>query len=374
MKKFRVLGAVAALAYATTLAACGSDDAEGSDSGTITIGWIGQMSGSQAIFGEQSSNAIELALEDLKEAGAPDIEVIFEDNEVDPAKSVTIFQSMMAKDPVAVISGGSSVVLALAPLAEQNGLVLANTAAQSPELVSDKYPAVYNFIPTGKAEAEALAERIYEDEGIEKVAMEFVDADYGIDTSEAFANKFEDLGGEIVASERHELEATDMRTQLRKIKDSGAEAMVVVASEGEVGHVAAQADEIGIGMPVFGFTYALSPTNYNLAGTTMTGWRGIRVNFDPTSESGKPFADRYREAYGEEPIIYAAIAYQTMMILGDCLTDVGNDRDGLKECVADVENYEGVMGNTTMGDDREVEIPLQFWEIVAPGDTVQDWS
>ena len=379
MKRTRALPAVAVVAT-LALAACG-DSADGGSDGDgdapdeYVVGWINPLSGASAAFGEISQCGVQLALDDIEADGWVDgtpIRVEFEDNELEPSASITAFERLMAEEPVTVMTAGSSVVLALAPLAEQNEMMLANVGAQSPALIQPEYPNVYNFIPTSAAEAARLAERLYEDLDITKVATLFVDNDYGIDTSEAFTTAFEELGGEVVAAERHELGATDMRNQLIQIRGSDAEGVVIASNVGEVGHAVSQIDELGLDAPVFGFTYALSPDNFEIAGDAMNDMRGVAVSFLGQGEKGEDFAARFEEECGTAPNATAAVSYDATRMIAEGLAEVGNDKQALMEYIAGVEGYEGVLGSTTMTENRESEFPLNEYEI--SGGEVGSWG
>lgn len=370
----RMLVALAA-AGSMLLAACGGDangDEGGSaggggDSEEYVVVWINPLSGASAAFGEASRGGVELALEDIKEAGGingSELEVLFEDNELQPEASITAYQRTAGRDPVTVMTAGSSVVLALAPLADQDEIMLANIGAQSPALISPDLPLVYNFIPTSAAEASRLAERLMDDEGITKVATLSVDNDYGKDTYEAFKDAFEGAGGTISANEIHTLGASDMRTQLTKIRASDAEAVVFISNVAEVGHGVAQAEELGIDVPRYGFTYALSPDNFEIAGDAMNGMKGIAVSFVNESETALDFAERYEEAYGTWPNVTAAVSYDGTMIIAEGLREVGNDRQALIDYIAGVEGHEGVLGTTNMTPERQSDFPLNEFEIV----------
>lgn len=368
----RMLVALAA-AGSLLLAACGGDSngdggsAGGGDSEEYVVVWINPLSGASAAFGEASRGGVELALEDIEEAGGingSELEVLFEDNELQPEASITAYQRTAGRNPVTVMTAGSSVVLALAPLADQDEIMLANIGAQSPELISPDLPLVYNFIPTSAAEASRLAERLLDEEGITKVATLSVDNDYGKDTFEAFKDAFESAGGTISASEIHTLGGSDMRTQLTKIRASDAEAVVFISNVGEVGHSVAQAEELGIDLPRYGFTYALSPDNFEIAGDAMNGMKGIAVSFVNESETALSFAERFEEAYGTWPNVTAAVSYDGTMIIAEGLREVGNDRQALIDYIAGVEGHEGVLGTTNMTPERQSDFPLNEFEIV----------
>lgn len=178
--------AVAAVGSMLLLTACGSDPGTteagsgGNASEEPVIVWINPLSGTTAAFGEASRGGVQLALKDINESGGidgADLQVVFEDNEHDPQTSITAYQRTIGQDPVAIMTAGTSVVLALAPLAEKDGVMVANIGGQSPVLISPELQQVYNFIPTSAAEASRLATRLAEDEGITNVGVLAVDND-----------------------------------------------------------------------------------------------------------------------------------------------------------------------------------------------------
>lgn len=369
----KLIGALAAAAaVAITLAGCSGDTDPGgtdapADADAYTILWINPLSGSGAAFGEASKGGVELALEDIEASGgingAP-LNVIFEDNELSADATITAYQRRISEEPLAVMLAGSSMVLALNPFAEQDEIMIANVGAQTPQLISPDYPFVYSFIPTSAAEAERLAERMTSDDGISRVAVLATDNDYGKDTAEAFEAAFTANGGTVAAHEIHAVGSTDMRAQLTKIKGGGAESLVIVSNVAEVGHAVAQAKELGLDVPLYGFTYALSPDNFEIAGDAMNGMKGVAVSFLSDNPIATEFADRFEESTGVWPNVTAAVSYDATMIIAEGLRKVGNDRAALIDYISQVSDHEGVLGTTSMTSERQVNFPLNEFVIV----------
>lgn len=353
---------------------------EAADSGGDTpdeyvLGWINPLSGTSAAFGELSRNATDMAMEEINASGGingADLRIIYEDNEFQLDPSITAFERLLQESPSAIMTAGSSVVLALSPLATNNDMILANIGAQSPTLSTDAHPDVYNFIPTSALEAQRLAERVHDDLGLSRIAVLFVDNDYGIDTSQSFVEAFESLGGEIVREERHDVGATDMRTQLIQVRGADPEGLLIVSNVGEVGYAAAQTRELGLDIPLFGLTFALSPDNLEIAGDAMDGMRGVAVTFQGADETGEEFGASYEEMYGSAPTAYAAVAYDAVRILADAMAEVGPNPADIGESILTVTDFPGVMGSTTISENREVQFPLTEWEI--EGGEIGSWE
>lgn len=332
------------------------------------IGWINPLSGNAATFGELSRNATEMALEKINDDGGINgvpVRVQYEDNELAPEPSITAAQKLAGEGVNLIITAGSSVVFALDPIAQQEDLLIANHAAQSPKLITDA-PRTYNFIPTSASEVERLAELAIDRLGVESVGVLHVDNDYGQDTTDAFVEAFEGLGGTITTREVHELGATDMRTQLIQIRGSEPDAVIFVSNVTEVGHGVAQAREVGIDSDLLGLTFALSPDNFAIAGEAMNGMHGVAITFRPDANpEAETFAQEYQSRYDGEPTIYAATAYDAIGILTDAIEATGCDtHEAVSEYLTSLEGYQGVLGDTSMGDDRTVDIPLFEYQIV----------
>ncbi|MDR2097641.1 MAG: ABC transporter substrate-binding protein, partial [Spirochaetaceae bacterium] len=79
-----------------------------SDSNTIKIGGIFPLSGNVAVYGVEARNGILLAIEEINAAGGVNgkkIELISEDDEGNPEKSVNAYNKLTAKDKVNIIIG-----------------------------------------------------------------------------------------------------------------------------------------------------------------------------------------------------------------------------------------------------------------------------
>jgi len=361
-------GLATALAVPAALAAADQPASTPAPAGDeVVIGWINPLSGSAATFGELSRDAIEIALEEINAdggvLGAP-LRVEYQDNEFRTDQSVTAAEQLADSGVRIIITAGSAVVFALDPVAERRDLLLANVGAQSPELVETA--STYSFIPMSSAEVTRLAELATERLGAESVAIVNVDNDYGEDSADAFQAAFEELGGEVVAREIHDVGATDMRTQLIKVREAQPDAVLIASNVAEVGHVARQARELGIEAELLGITFALSPDNFEIAGDAMNGMHGVAVTFrEDTSEQSAAFAEAYEAVAGTAPTVYAATSYDAVHILADAIEEVGSDDPAaVAEYLMALEDYPGVLGPTTFTEERAVDIPIFEWAIV----------
>ena len=78
------------------------------ESTSIKIGSIGPLSGAVAVYGTEAKDAAVLAVEEINAAGGINglqVELIAEDDEGDPAKTVSAFKKLTVQDKCKIILG-----------------------------------------------------------------------------------------------------------------------------------------------------------------------------------------------------------------------------------------------------------------------------
>src|SRR3954452_13803853 len=116
MRRYSVmLKRIAALAAAVSLAVPAMATAS-----NVKIGFINSITGPEAPIGENLSNGVTLALEDLKKQGI-DVELVKEDDTGKPEKSMAAFEKLATRDDVAGVVGPytSQTAAAVSKLAEK---------------------------------------------------------------------------------------------------------------------------------------------------------------------------------------------------------------------------------------------------------------
>jgi branched-chain amino acid transport system substrate-binding protein len=138
---------------------------------TITIGAILPLTGGYAQYGNYMRQGMELALEDAINSGkiiSNEIQLIFEDSQADPKKSVSAINKLIEINLVtACIPATSGVTLAIKPIANKNEVILVNATAISPQ-IEDSSDYVYSIIPDAAFEGKFLAEIGYSKLGKKK--------------------------------------------------------------------------------------------------------------------------------------------------------------------------------------------------------------
>ena len=125
-----LLGILAVLA-----AACGSDESDES----FKIGVMESLTGPGETYGTVSSQAKQLAVDEINAAGGINgrmIELIVQDSKCSAQDAITAYRKLTDVDGVKIILGTScsGAMLGAAPLAEADGVVLFSGLATNPDI------------------------------------------------------------------------------------------------------------------------------------------------------------------------------------------------------------------------------------------------
>jgi branched-chain amino acid transport system substrate-binding protein len=111
----------------------------------IKIGLIQPLSGPIAAAGSYITNAAKIAVERINAKGGVlgrPLELVIEDNKSDPAETRNAAEKLIVRDKVPIIIGawGSSMTLAMMPLAAQHGVPILVETSSSSKITDPKTP------------------------------------------------------------------------------------------------------------------------------------------------------------------------------------------------------------------------------------------
>ena len=240
-----------------SLAGCGGDKAA-SDSASSTeasadgevfkIGGIGPTTGAAAIYGQAVKNAMELAVNEINEAGGingAQVEMKFEDDEHDAEKSVNAYNTLKDWGMQALLGTVTSTpCIAVAAEATNDNMFLLTPSGSAVDCVAAENAFRVCFSDPGQGAASA--QYIGENKLASKVAVIYDSSDvYSSGIYEKFAAEAANQGFEIVSAEAFTADNNkDFSTQLQKAKDAGAELVFLPIYYTEAALILGQA-EIG---------------------------------------------------------------------------------------------------------------------------------
>ena len=233
---------VVSLALAGLLAftGCGEKSSE-----TIKIGAIGPLSGAVAVYGVEAKNGIELAVEEINAAGGINgkkVEIISEDDEGNPEKSVNAYKKIVTKDKAKIIVGSltSGCTQAIASLAQAQKVLLVAPAATA-TAITENGDYVYRACFIDPFQGTVGAKFSVDILGSKKAAVLYDSGnDYSAGLTENFVSTFAANGGTVVAKESYSTGDKDFNAQITKIKNAKPDVVYLPAYYGTVALIAKQ--------------------------------------------------------------------------------------------------------------------------------------
>lgn len=214
----KVLQATGAASVIPAVGLAGCSESEG----PIDIGAIFGVSGTVAELGPPCRDAVDVAVEEMNDAGGPlgrEIEVHHEDSESLPEAGVRAANRLVEQEDVPAMVGplSSGVGMSIAPIAAENEVVYF-PGGSSPEFTTlDITDWIFRTRPSDAFVGAALANIAYNNRGHETASTIVVNNDFGIGLADAFEEAFTELGGEVLARERANIGQTSFRPELETI-------------------------------------------------------------------------------------------------------------------------------------------------------------
>ncbi|MBI5781581.1 MAG: ABC transporter substrate-binding protein [Rhodocyclales bacterium] len=222
------------------------------------------------------------------------------------------------------------------------GVLLVTSSGTSPKISTlDDKDLVFRTVPSDDYQGRALA-RALKARGIDKVAVTYLNNDYGLGLAEAFADEFQKQGGTITASRAHEDKKASYRSDLAELAKGGADTLVVFAYGNSSGlTILRQAIENGFfknfvgadGMRDEGMVKTLGPDNLKPllvsapAGATGAGFEKFGKDFKATG--------------GDPNGTFAATSYDAAFLMALAIEKAGGDKAKLPQALREVATAPG---------------------------------
>jgi len=195
-----------------------------SQNASIKIGAIYPLTGGLASYGEPSQKAAQLAVDEINASGGINgqkLEIDFQDHKCDPKTAVASLQQLLAQGVKIFTSAAcTGTVLSMEPVLQSNGAVLLGTTISGAKITGSS-PNVFRNWGSDNDESKLFANLI-KNQGYTKVAAIYEETDYAKGLVLGMQN---DLSSSSVNvnTESFQTGATDVRTQLTKLKASNPE-------------------------------------------------------------------------------------------------------------------------------------------------------
>lgn len=323
-----------------------------SQAATVKIGVINSVTGPEAPIGENITNGIKLAQEDLKKKGI-NAELVLEDDTGKPQISMSAMEKLATRDNVAGVVGPytSACANAVAKLAERYKVPLLIPAAAKEEITRQGYRWVYRMNAPADVYASVIIDAALTLGKPRTIAFIYENTDFGTSTSKSAKEYAAKKGIRIVADEPYSKGSPDYRSTLTKIKERNPDLVFMVSYVADAILLMRQAREIGLQPQAFlgggaGFTTDQFAKEKEISNNVLasTQWTDD-VNWPGAREFGK----RYKVKFGKEATYHAACAYESMMIMAETAAKSGGYREKTRATLKSG-NWNGIMGEVKFAD------------------------
>ncbi|HYK89342.1 MAG TPA: ABC transporter substrate-binding protein [Acidobacteriota bacterium] len=278
------------------------------------------------------------------------------------------------QDLVAVIGHSDSAsTLCAAALYNQEQVPQIVTIATNPAITNiGKW--TYRLCPSDTVQGPALAEYAVNDWGKKRIALFYVNDDYGRALASLFEKHAREIGGDIVASityhnvlDSHDQEL--IRSTLKRMKNEGETDLIALFQRaGPANWTIRAIREAGISSAILAGDSLALPLFME---TDPPLKEGIRIAHffapDPDDRRAAEFVRKFKAYTGKDPDYGSAFAYDALYLVRYAVLHGGYSRRGVKSSldhlISDGTQVKGVAGSYALGADHDARRALYVAEV-----------
>jgi branched-chain amino acid transport system substrate-binding protein len=271
---------------------------------TVLLPCVCELSGAGAVSGSNYRDGAKLAAEEINAAGGilkKKIVINEYDTQTDPQTSRALVQKVIDEGAYVIIGtiySGSTIVNML--VAQQNG-VPQMTGAEAPNITKQGNPYIFRTSSSAAKGVPALTPYFKDKLGVKKIAVAWVNNEFGKGGHDVFIKQMKEAGVDVVADVPSEQGQVDFAADVSKIKGSGAQAVFVYVNEEESARFLKEAKKQGVSIPLVGEVTLTGQKVIDLAGDTAQGaYAHVGLTTGADVASIREFAEKFKKKYGRD--------------------------------------------------------------------------
>ena len=257
--------ASAVLAFAGILAGCNkaappapsssapASAAASGDAQIVKLASVAPMSGSQAHYGKDNANGVQMAVDELNKQGMViggkkvRFEAVIEDDGADPKQGTAVAQKLCDAKVNGVVGHlNSGTTIPASKVYNDCGLPMVTGAATNPALTKPGYKTTFRIIANDNALGAALADEA-KAMGLKRVAVIDDRTAYGQGLAEVFTDVAKKNGLEVVSQQFTNDKATDFMAILTEIKAKKPDSIFYGGMDAQAAPMLRQIEQLGMG-------------------------------------------------------------------------------------------------------------------------------
>lgn len=280
------------------------------------IGVVLPLTGGGSYQAQAVRKGVELAMFELEKKGTP-IEVLFEDDQTNPSKTVSAIQSLHARGCFYLVGPlWSFQINASRSLIEAKGMI-ALAPASSSDINGSASKSVFNLTPPRGNQLPIVKDWLYK-KGFRKALLLTPIGDWGEVHRDIFRKAVQETGGRVVADEQfnYGIDSATAQTALLKHSKKEIEVIFVTGTPDDVAVFVKARKQLGLSWPVLAtedLPDALALGLISIGHIAEEFYAvGLKVE--------QSFKDKYFSHYKEQPKLYADRGYEAVMKLEDAFS------------------------------------------------------
>ncbi len=318
----------------------------------VKIGFINSITGPEAPIGENLSNGVTLAVEDLRKKGI-DVDLVKEDDTGKPEKSMAAFEKLATRGNVAGIVGpySSKNAAALAKLSEKYKVPLLIPVASKDDITRQNLKWTFRLSATTNDYATILLDMATKLGKPKTMAIINENTDFGTSGAKSAKEYAAKKGIVVVAEEAYSPGSPDYRSTLASIEAKNPDLVFMVSYVADAILLMRQSREIGLAPRAFlgagaGFATVQFANEKDISNNVFSS---AQWTPDVNWPGAKEFNARYKVRFGKEPTYHATTAYESMRIMAETAAKANQNPSRIRDLLKRGK-WNGIMGEVRFAD------------------------
>ena len=314
----------------------------------LKVGIMVPTTGSEATYGKDMENAINMAAEEINAKGGVlgmKIVTTTGDAACDPQQAASAATKLVSEDVVAVVGGYcSGATLPTLKIYGDAGIPIVIPAANSTKLIAANPGIGFQINSTGFDQV-ATAVELFKKKGLKKLAIVHQGDGYSEDLAKLTREKWIAMGNQVAAYAVVNKGEQDHGSLVTSIKASGADSVFWTAYYADGALLIKQLRQAGFRGQIAVGDGSNSPKLMEIAGKAA---EGVFCFSNPTAEylpAAKTFTANYKKAFKQDPGPYSTLSYDGMNLLADAIQRAGStDRAAIVQALKATKDFKGIAG------------------------------
>jgi len=330
------------------------------DEKPIKLGWVGALSGTNAILGQWDTHGIELAIDEVNAqggvCGGRKLQLIKYDDTGDLTKSMAFAERLSVQDQVLLVfaTSNSFTALAVQPIFTR-ARVPQMTMTINADLTARGSRYIFRYTTAGPVIESTIVDYLVKKD-LSRFAIISDSSAYGKGQGDYEQAALRNNGLQSLLRETYSIDERNFKVQLTRIVRINPQVLLVAGSEIAAGLIARQARQLGFTGQIAGGPALGTPKFIEMAGKAAEGVLFSSPYIDNSiNDQTRDFARRYHARWGYEPQQHGARGNDGAMIAIEAIRRSCDNltREEITSQLHAIKDYQGLQGRFSYQDNGE---------------------